>query len=95
MGGCRIPRPAQPPAGIGHGNRANHGQGVTKGVISQGLISKGLISQGVISQGGLGPRGRPVAAQQVAKELAPASHQAAKQGLAQGPIGPAGIADHP
>ena len=90
MGGCRIPRPAQPPAGIGHGNRAIHGQGITKGVISQGLIS-----QGVISQGGLGPRGRPVAAQQVGKELAPASHQAAKQGLAQGPLGPAGIADHP
>ena len=59
---------------------------ITKVAITKVVITKG---------GGLGARGRPVAAQQVGKELAPSIHQAAKQGLTQAPLGPAGIADHP
>ena len=48
-----------------------------------------------IDQERLGARGRPVTAQQVGEKLAPSRHQAAKQGLTQGAIGPAGIADYP
>ena len=48
-----------------------------------------------IDQERLGGRGRPVTAQQVGEKLAPSRHQAAKQGLTQGAIGPAGIADYP
>ena len=87
-GRISVPAGSSPSLGVG-------GPAIHAPAIHAPAIHALAIHGQAIDQERLGGRGRPVTAQQVGEKLAPSRHQAAKQGLTQGAIGPAGIADYP